>query len=714
MATKPKTTAITKKTTSTTKSSGSDAVRKIQTDLNKKGANLKVDGIQGKLTNAALAKYGTPSSNVTKAGKDASPILNYKNSAAAKANSKSSSNSSSNTKVIPTSTAKNSNNIFSTIAKGFKDSLNNAKAIAPKTLTAAPINAPMNFGSVTSFGDQNKSAPSTQYRDINTGVVYTQEGLKSAGINPNSPNIDKGQSSVPLGFNPVLGGGDFSKPEAFIAPLASNVPAAPAPISSTPTPPAGSGGTTTNKSTTTLQDGTTITQTSPEMAVGYTSPAGATLTEGSANITNSANNIMALRDSSINDAKNYPWTSTATTNADIIKYNEIATTNLARNLQSMEQFNVWSASPGGQKFFTDNPSITPEAVASKIQPVVNGVVSAQTTPEYLANLPKSYASLEPERQLLNEQMALEQGWTKEQKDILVGADGKGGMLATQKTEAQATIDALKIQIDNREQRIKDKLKLEIQKNNEELKVIDADLELQQLAAKSSMTGLLAKLGALDTSGAAMGALQNVDAKYDTEQARLRAKVAMANSELKLNAEIAIDDLEGQYDNKVLEINSDLSKSEREIRLDIMKLDYETKKDMLQVKMKWQDAIQTQKDKYEAASKKAAEDWTSEWFTTAGANLFKDMPKEFQLEWMNNNFFGKKPDGYKTGDIQVGQQFVDYQKTQPVKQDSVLTNTQIAKTIAWMKNEGESQESINMFLNGSSEEQSFIASEAGAI
>lgn len=41
---------------------GSATVKALQTSLNLKGANLKVDGIQGPLTNAAIAKYGGSSS----------------------------------------------------------------------------------------------------------------------------------------------------------------------------------------------------------------------------------------------------------------------------------------------------------------------------------------------------------------------------------------------------------------------------------------------------------------------------------------------------------------------------------------------------------------------------------------------------------------------------------------------------------------------------
>lgn len=49
--------------TTPTKTTPSASVKATQTALNAKGANLKVDGIQGPLTNAAIAKYGTTSSS---------------------------------------------------------------------------------------------------------------------------------------------------------------------------------------------------------------------------------------------------------------------------------------------------------------------------------------------------------------------------------------------------------------------------------------------------------------------------------------------------------------------------------------------------------------------------------------------------------------------------------------------------------------------------
>lgn len=55
-----------------------------------------------------------------------------------------------------------------------------------------------------------------------------------------------------------------------------------------------------------------------------------------------------------------------------------------------------------------------------------------------------------------------------------------------------------------------------------------------------------------------------------------------------------------------------------------------------------------------------------------------MPKEFQLEWMNNNFFGKKPDGYKTPETQVGSQFLEYQKSHPA--ETKVTNVEITQMV----------------------------------
>lgn len=107
----------------------------------------------------------------------------------------------------------------------------------------------------------------------------------------------------------------------------------------------------------------------------------------------------------------------------------------------------------------------------------------------------------------------------------------------------------------------------------------AQIEESRVDAKNYMTGMLAKLGALTTTGEAPAALGRLEAKYqsmanDTKNALFNAKAQLASDKAKTISAIQTQKLE-----KMQAIRSDVTKSSYEVQKDLMNIDRETKKEI---------------------------------------------------------------------------------------------------------------------------------------
>lgn len=664
-------------------------VKAIQTALNKKGAKLTVDGVMGKNTNAAIAKYGNgSSSSISKA---ATPVKNT----AAKSTSQSSSysgNSSIKPSVISkpspnTTTTRPKNAVgsfFDTIAKGFKDAIN---SVGTKSQTGTALNATVN----PTYVDAQGNTKSTQLNPAGYVAPTFLDKITSGtsigkGKNMVTPTI-RAKTPTPTIFSgaadnansgaliPGQFGGDIATPAGQVR---SGVNA--------PSLSTNSSTTTTTKNTIVNPDGSTseITKTdTPQVqAPGITSnPA----------VGDNTNKNLKLLDNTLGKSDPFETSITKENNKEIaINSFTDSTANLFSN--PADVYAEYQKNPTFKSAidsFTQKYGGNIDQIVSKVKPVTNGITPAQDTSTYLASLKPSYASLEGERKIMNEEMALSQNWNKEQKELYLGKDGQGGILAQMKKEAQDRINAYNLAELKRETTLREKAQYMIEKNKADLDSYNADKDLEQINSKSSMTGMLAKLGALDTSSSAYSALTSIDEKYEKLKSDMRMKVTLANREIELNMQEEINNAEANRDEKILDLNSDLSKSEREINMEMMKLNYDTNKDILNIKSKWQDAIRVERNRYEAKAEAAQKDWTSNFFTTASGNnaadLFKSLPTEFRSEWLKNApSWGAGGVGGKADLPSLMADYANYEKTKPVAEknytaanipDDIMTSIQ---------------------------------------
>jgi hypothetical protein len=686
-------------------------VKALQTALNKKGAKLVVDGIAGKLTNAAIAKYNSVPTISTSSGSSSSNKTTPKSTTYSKMSKpgQKMTYASSFPKVnpvIPTVSKKSSSNsplgMFANWLKTKKDSITtgigglgssaqknklnadgtpyepfyNFKGsdyqIKPKVVEASDYVAPTPFEVVSDFGGQVVDKTTDVLNKAGDTIIDKLSSTTTYDSQTDNPTTNSQTMDLSLG------------------------------LPSTPLSGDNTSGTTTTTKTDTLADGTVITTDTPEAPMALNSMG---VSSGNPMVNNNGiNNALTGLDTKVGAINNDPFISDKT-KADRLKVTETNLTNeLANNFQSYDQLNSWLNTAGGADKLRlinqkNGTNLSKESILAKITPAINGLTQPKTTAEFLAYQNKA---VEDERKLFNEQIALENNWTQNQKDILLGkkdADGNDillGVAEQQKKENDAMSAFLDKQLANQEMSLKKKAQYAIDKAESEFKAKDAETEMNRIQAKNNLTEFLAKIGALRTDGNALTGLETLEQRYQAQRQSLAQDFSMAKREITMNMNDNIYNLESARDEKVFKLNQDLTKTEREVLGKTMELDYNLQKDMLAIKTKWTDAIRTEKDKAEAKAEKASQDWTSQFFTISGAEAFKGTSKEFQAEWQNNNRWGKQPNGYKTPEQQVGQQFLDYQKTQPKESD--ITETTMQKVRQYLKKENKNTTDYNEALS----------------
>jgi hypothetical protein len=571
-------------------------VKAIQTALNKKGAKLVVDGVQGKLTNAAIAKYGGGGSTTSNKN-----LITNKNNESTRYNQYSQSKPVGS--YISAAKPKSRfGKILNTVTNKIKETVNGKNLSANSgyatnkftyndgLMQDNPINETANFSGIKTL--YKETIPDLIYKATNKPGKVVVNNKKEKEVY-SEPQVFNSQNIPLLEVGKPLPGGDTSNEI-----VDNNI--------DTNTNKAGSKEIVT-KTYTNPQTGDTTTQTmemagtNPIIPVNYTGMNGAN------------NAIMGINtDLKALQGQGNVWESD---NGKSLINNRITswTDDIAKNFKTVADFeNSYNSNPNFAANVNGLASIglTPETIKAKIEAktttAINGILPPQTTSEYLdsmvdnlADIPKINTGDKTIDANLREQALLERGYTKEYIDMLKGDHNTVGLLEKDKIEADQAIENLNEKIVNKEESIRDKADYLIDKAKYEFDKADAELEINRLNAKNYAVGFLAQIGALSTASAAMDGILNLDLKYQAQRQDLRNNYQMGIREIKMNMNDQINTLEENRDDNILKINSDLSKSEREITLEIMKLTYQTNKSMLEIKTKADEKLQDKKDKAEA-------------------------------------------------------------------------------------------------------------------
>lgn len=247
----------------------------------------------------------------------------------------------------------------------------------------------------------------------------------------------------------------------------------------------------------------------------------------------------------------------------------------------------------------------PAMIASKIQTPVNGILPPQNTADYLAGIQAqntqagamAQAALNPERQMANEEIMRIAGIPEDMKDLYFGSEDQMGILEMEAKQAKAEKKLIERKLLAEENNIRQQAQYEIDKNNADAKIAENEIELKRQQMKTYLTGRLASLGALITSGAAPMALGILEQKYEQQRQELQTKLTFANREIEVKMMKAISDKEIWRDEEIQKINADLSKSEAEVRKDIFKAQQDAQKDIYGIKSSYASQLRNETQQY---------------------------------------------------------------------------------------------------------------------
>lgn len=207
-------------------------------------------------------------------------------------------------------------------------------------------------------------------------------------------------------------------------------------------------------------------------------------------------------------------------------------------------------------------------------------------------------ALDPETDIGQKEIARQTGMAKDVADFYFGTPEKIGFLAQEKALNEAKSKAAAERLADDKTSSRDKAQYTIDKNTSDIAVAEAENETNRLNSKNYMTGWLAKMGALITTGTAPLALATLEEKYQTNSRNLKLKLSFANREIEMNLKDKINELENDFADKEITLSEDLSKSQKEAMKEITKAQQAADRAIYDITSASAKLFRTEKDKYQ--------------------------------------------------------------------------------------------------------------------
>ena len=242
---------------------------------------------------------------------------------------------------------------------------------------------------------------------------------------------------------------------------------------------------------------------------------------------------------------------------------------------------------------------------------ISNTKNTQTLDQYLGRIStpaekQAYESMLPEKKIVQDQISFEQSIPEKYKDLYFGTPERMGLIEQQRIQAEDRVKLLETQAAMEKENARAQTNLLIEKNNAELDAEEATVEENRLAARNYSTRMLAKLGALNTTGAAVEKLSNLEQRYQRQAQQLRTTYNLQNKAYEIKFNEAINDVEIKKADKILTTREDLSKSEADIMKEIFKLETEASRKSFTIIDKFAGEFRKQKEKYVKEAKAQAE------------------------------------------------------------------------------------------------------------
>ncbi len=316
----------------------------------------------------------------------------------------------------------------------------------------------------------------------------------------------------------------------------------------------------------------------------------------------------------LNDTMNSPWNDKGTKAIQSKGLFESTANDISKMFNTQEEFqnqyqNDLNFKQSIDSFVQQGGNI--ESITTRIAPKPTIQEQDQSLTDYLSNglapdatpeQQKAYNSLIPENEIAQQQIMQLAQIPKEQRNLFFGTPEQVGILEERKVMAEEKKKILAQQAEREKENVRAQAQFTIQQNNADLEIASATIEKNRVGAKNYMTGMLAKLGALNTTGAAPEALTKLEQNYQQQSQQLKSKVQFANRGIELKLTGTVNDLESQKEDAIYAVQENLSLEKEEVSKEIYKLEQASTKEIYSILNKSATAFRTQTEKYEKEAK----------------------------------------------------------------------------------------------------------------
>lgn len=210
---------------------------------------------------------------------------------------------------------------------------------------------------------------------------------------------------------------------------------------------------------------------------------------------------------------------------------------------------------------------------------------------------KAFNTLIPESKMAQDQIQNLANIPKQYADLYFGTPESIGIYQERQLQAKESQRILEEQARDAEDNLKAQTKLQAQKYKFQFDQQSAEIETNRLNAKNYMTGMLAKMGALNTTGKAPVALANLEEKYQAQATALKQNYMFATTELDYKLDAQLNDIENNLDAQILKVNTGLTDDKEKMMKEILKLQASSNEDIYKLQSSFGKEYRKQLEKY---------------------------------------------------------------------------------------------------------------------
>ncbi|MHA1401170.1 MAG: hypothetical protein ACTSQE_12545, partial [Candidatus Heimdallarchaeaceae archaeon] len=216
---------------------------------------------------------------------------------------------------------------------------------------------------------------------------------------------------------------------------------------------------------------------------------------------------------------------------------------------------------------------------------------------------KSFNTLIPENELDQSRVKELSNIPRNYEDAFFGTPTQIGIHEERIAQATEEMRIVEQETNDNEDNARAEAKLQQKRADLNYDIESSTIETNRLNAKNYMTGMLAKLGALNTTGAAPAALATLEQRYQQQAQVLRSNYKFNKQALDIKLDDYINGIDIDLDYDILKIEADLTNDREKIYKEVLKLQNKANADIYKIQSQFAKTYRTQLEKYTKSATK---------------------------------------------------------------------------------------------------------------